>query len=235
MSAVGKTTFDPDAWAAALLKEIETRSQIYEVEPDFALKRNKAANIIGCIAGHLQEHPAFAKSDCLLPVKDALIFFHSLEEGSGHPWAKATNVGGTNSETAAETEVRTWIVVGVWLLTAGGYGQTAAYRFMADVMTKRGRRSQKTDGTGHAIEQPFSFRNVQRWWLAYSDGSDKRLRKVDQHIAHYWARAVCPHGNTMLNCPTRPDGRCSEWLPIAEDFASRALLEANFRDWFIST
>jgi hypothetical protein len=216
---------DPTDWIVNLTRELRHRVEIYEAESDFELKRNKAAAYVGAIAHFLQQLPPFKGKDLLVPIKDLLIFVKALEDGSGHPWAKARNFGGSNAETAAETEVRVWVVMGVWSLLEGGYRRNQAYRMLAKSMTDSGRGRK-----GKA----FSPRNVQRWWLAYEQKRDRRLEVVDRHIQDYWAKMACPHGATMYECPSTQEGRCSEWRAVATEFAQRALLVARFRDWFIS-
>ncbi|MEY4473359.1 MAG: hypothetical protein RL671_1663 [Pseudomonadota bacterium] len=161
---------DPSRWVDSLIVELKSRLEVYEAETDWELKRNKAAAYIGCIAGHLQELPPFAGKDLLVPVKDLIIFVKALEDGSGHPWAKPTNFGGTNAETAAETEVRVWVVMGIWALLEGGYPRNWAYKRLAKAMTASGRGRKG---------KPFSHRNVQRWWLDYEHRRDRRLEAVD--------------------------------------------------------
>lgn len=213
-------------WLKSLYSELEQRAKDYDAETDVELKRNKAASYIGCIAGHLQQIPPFEGTDLLSPIKDILIFIHSLEGGSGHPWAKPTNFGGSNAETIAETEVRIWVVMGVWSLLEGGYGKNQAYKYMAKVMTASGR-------TSHG--KPFSHRNIQRWWLDYEYQRDDRLSKVQWRIENYWAEMPCPHGQLMYECDSDGNGnRCADWRLVAELFASQALSIPNFRDWFIS-
>lgn len=217
---------DQTDWLQNLVTELEQRIKIYDAEPDVELKRNKAAAYMGSIAGHLQEIPPFKGTDLLVPLKDLLIFIHSLESGSGHPWAKPNNFGGTNSETVAETEVRIWVVMGVWSLLEGGYRKNQAYKYMANAMTESGRTSKG---------RPFSHRNVQRWWLDYEFQRDDRLAKVQGHIENYWAEMPCPHGQLMFHCTSNGNGiRCANWRLVAEEFASNALKVANFRDWFVS-
>lgn len=217
---------DPSGWINALEAELRQRFEIYEAEPDFELKRNRAAAYIGCIAAHLQILPPFKGKDLLVPIKDLLIWVKALEDGSGHPWSKARNFGGSNSETAAETEVRVWVVMGVWSLLQGGYKPNRAYKVLAKAMTDSGRGRKG---------KPFSPRNVQRWWLAYEQQTDPRLAVVDRHIENYWASMPCPHGHTMNACPTTADNRCAEWPAVALEFASNAVTLPGFRDWFIST
>jgi len=200
--------------------------KFYDAETDVELKRNTAAAYAGCIAGHLQQIPPFDGTDLLVPIKDIVIFIHSLESGSGHPWAKPNNVGGTNAETIAETEVRIWVLMGVWSLLEGGYPKNQAYKYMAKAMTESGRTSRG---------KPFSHRNIQRWWLDYEYQRDNRLSKVQWHIENYWAKMPCPHGQLMYKCSSDGNGvRCANWRLVAEQFASEALSVANFRDWFIS-
>lgn len=216
---------EPNDWVNTLADEMRARLEVYEAESNFELKRNKAAAYLGRLSDHLQQLPPFKSTDLLVPIKDLLIFIHSLESGSGHPWAKPQNFGGTNAETVAETEVRIWVVMGVWSLIEGGYRANAAYKFLAQAMTASGRgRKGKT----------FSHRNVQRWWLAYAKRTDPRLDRVDQHITNYWAAMPCPHGHKMFDCPSSENLRCSEWRAVAEEFAAKSLKVANFRDWFIS-
>lgn len=218
---------DPTDWINGLTHDLTHRIAAYESETDADLKRNKAAGYIGCIAGHLGLLPAFRNNDLLMPIKDLLIFMHALEHGgSGHPWTKPVNYGGTNAETLAETEVRVWVVMGVWSLLEGGYSKNKAYKYLARAMTESGRTSKG---------QPYSHRNIQRWWLAYENGTDPRLEKVQEHIENYWAKMPCPHGRRMYECGSRPDSRrCAAWRGVAEEFAANALKVANFRDWFVS-
>ena len=216
---------EPTNWITGLAAELRARLDVYEAETDFELKRNKAAAYIGCLADHFQQLPPFKGTDLLVPLKDLIIFIKALEDGSGHPWTKARNFGGTNAETAAETEVRVWAVMGVWSLLEGGYRKNAAYKFMARAMTDSGRgRNGK----------PFSHSNIKRWWLDYEFKRDRRLEVVDRHIQNYWAAMPCPHGHKMYGCHSTATLRCSEWLAVAEEFASKSLQVANFRDWFVS-
>lgn len=215
----------PTEWVNGLIEELRLRLDVYEAEQDFDLKRNKAAAYVGCLADHLQQLPPFKGTDLLVPLKDILIFVSALESGSGHPWAKPVNFGGTNAETVAETEVRVWVVMGVWSLLEGGYRPNRAYKYLARAMTESGRGRKG---------KPFSHRTVQRWWLDYAKRRDRRLEAVDRHIHKYWAAMPCPHGHKMFDCPSTPSRRCSQWLGVAEQFAARALKVANFRDWFIS-
>lgn len=216
---------DPSTWAKALVAELQLRVAAYEAEPDFELKRNKAGNYIGAIAGFLQELPPFKGKDLLVPIKDLIIWIKALEDGSGHPWTKARNFGGTNAETAAETEVRVWVVMGVWSLLEGGYRRNQAYKRLANSLTKSGRTRKG---------KPFPHRTVQRWWLAYEHKRDSRLEVVDRHIRRYWAEMECPHGRGMFDCPSTAEGRCAAWREVSEEFADRALSVPVFRDWFIS-
>lgn len=216
---------DPTAWVQGLESDLVHRIEMYEAETDWELKRNKAAAYIGCIAGHLQELPALKGWDLMVPVKDILIWVKALEDGSGHPWTKARNFGGSNAETAAETEVRVWVVMGVWSLLEGGYGRNKAYKILAKAMTESGRGRKG---------KPFSHRNIQRWWLAYELKRDRRLEIVDRHIQNYWAKMPCPHGHSMYDCPSSANRRCSEWSGVAFEFASKAVTKTGFRDWFIS-
>lgn len=205
--------------------ELEGRAAVYEAEPDPALKRNKAAALIGCLAGHIQLLPAFKNSNALVPVKDMLIFLHSLEEGSGHPWAKPVNFGGTNRETLAETEVRIWVVLGVWTLIEGGWKANKAYKFLADALTKSGR---------HPPGKEKSHRTVQRWFRAYRNRTDDRLAIVDRHIENFWRNMPCPHDQTMYDCNTTASGKCDQWSAMAERFASQVLSLPSHRDWFVT-
>ncbi|MCA1748626.1 MAG: hypothetical protein LC634_03535 [Sphingomonadales bacterium] len=209
-----------ESWLDAFCTDLRIRLTEYETEYDWDRKRNKAAAYIGCIAVHLRELPHIKGTDAMVPIKDLIVFIQALESGSGHPWAKARNFGGTNAETAAETEVRVWVVMGVWSLLEGGYRKTDAYRYLAKALHESGRKK--------------SWRTVQRWWRAYESKSDPRLEIVDHHIQDYWAKMPCPHGFHMYQCKISSDGRCREWRAVAEQFASRALSIANFRDWFAS-
>lgn len=216
---------DPTEWVKGLEAVLRQRLEAYEAETDWELKRNKAAAYVGCIAGYLQELPPFKGKDLLVPIKDLLIWVKALEDGSGHPWSKARNFGGSNAETAAETEVRVWVVMGVWSLLEGGYRRNQAYRILAKAMTDSGRGRKG---------KPFSPSNVKRWWLAYEHKRDRRLEIVDRHIQDYWAAMPCPHGKTMYDCPSTANRRCSEWAVVAHEFASKAVTLPGFRDWFIS-
>lgn len=217
---------DPSGWVNALVAELRVRIDAYEAEPDWELKRNKAGNYIGTMAGYLQELPPFKGKDLLVPIKDLLIWIKALEDGSGHPWTKARNFGGSNAETAAETEVRIWVIMGVWSLLEGGYRRNQAYKRLANALSASGRGKRG---------KPFPHRTVQRWWLAYELKRDPRLEVVDRHIQRYWAEMECPHGQRMFECSSTAGGRCSAWRAVSEEFADRALSVPVFRDWFISS
>lgn len=214
------------AWLRQFVGELEERALAYESELDVQRKRVQAAHIVGCIAAYLKLIPAFRGSDCLLPVKDVLVFLHALDSGSGHPWAKPVNFGGTNRETKAETEVRVWVVMGVWMLMEAGYRPNAAYKYMANVMTVSGRRSKGG---------PFSHNNVKRWWHMYQNGGDERLQKVNEHIRDFWGQIPCIHGFSLPECQSSGGGRCVEMRATAESFASMALSHTELRDWFVSS
>ena len=217
---------DYGEWLRRFSEDMEQCTETYEDESDPEVKRHLATEFIGRISTHLHSLPPFTAGDILAPIKDMQIFVFSLESGSGHPWAKAKNFGGTNKETLAETEVRMWAILGVWSLLEGGHGKNQAYKHMAKIMTDSGRTSKG---------KPFSHRNIQRWWLAYEYGRDNRFEGMREVAEGYWVDMPCPHGELMYRCSSDPTNhKCTAWPEVSMIFAKQSLNIANFRDWFIS-
>jgi hypothetical protein len=212
---------DADAWRKALVERMRRRAEIYELEPDPLLRRNKAIAMVGDISAFLKDLPGVQNSD-LFPLKDLMIFSEDLDHGRSHPWAQPVNVGGTNYESVAQTEIRQWVILTSLTLIESGYGAKEADQKITALLAASGRE--------------VAWRTVQRWRLAFKRGDDPRLARVQQRYDEFWNNLGCAHGALQRACPASGGGRCTAFTPrqIAEEFAKWAFTLPKFRDWFIS-
>jgi hypothetical protein len=197
---------DAESWAAELTGKLALRASVYEQEPDVALRRNKAAAIVGELTTALLAVPGVTR-EMILPLKDLMIFSDDMDHGVRHPWSRPANAGGTSLESFARTELRRWAVVSVLAQRDSGQTATSAYKRTASALTKSGRDA--------------SWRGIQGWVRAYEKDSDRRLRGVDLLFRERWAKAPCPHGYTIETCRAGAGGRCS-FLPQ---------MNLRFTDW----
>ncbi len=207
---------EAEAWATNLLYRLAHRAEVYEQEPDPALRRNKAAAMVGEIVAALVEVPG-ATVNMVLPLKDLLIFSEDMDNGVRHPWSRPS-AGGTSIESFAKTELRRWAVVVYLALRDAGLSATAAYRHTAQVFVTSGR--------------DITWRGVQGWVRAYQNGIDRRLSGVRGTYLEHWASVTCPHGASITECPIGSDRKCAMVESLGLQFAIWVATLPHLRDRF---